>query len=123
MVCKLKIMNNSFALKSILILQTLALVGYTLYVVMHEGWNFLEVAVSNVGSLTWSGQFSLDFACYLLLSGLWIMWRSKYSVPSVVMGVAAMILGIVVFAPYLFYLLVQEHGDLRQVLLGKWTSP
>jgi len=68
--------------------------------------------------LTWSGQFNLDFLCYLALSGLWIMWRNKFSGKSILVGTVAMILGIVFFAPYLLWLMNKEKGDLKRVLVG-----
>ncbi|MCH6199508.1 hypothetical protein MMU07_07960 [Aquiflexum sp. LQ15W] len=111
--------HNQFILKAILLTQTILLLGYTAFAVRNEGWGFLQIAVSNIGSLTWSGQFTLDFACYLLLSGIWIMWRGGFQSKSVFIAIVAMILGIVVFAPYMVYLLVQEKGDLKKVLLGE----
>ncbi|WP_113925413.1 hypothetical protein [Cognataquiflexum aquatile] len=111
--------HNQFILKAILITQTILLLAYTAFAVRNEGWGFLQIAVSNIGSLTWSGQFALDFACYLLLSGIWIMWRGGFQSKSVIFAIVAMILGIVVFAPYVIYLIGKEKGDLRKVLLGE----
>ncbi|MCU0447162.1 MAG: hypothetical protein MUE85_19880 [Microscillaceae bacterium] len=99
--------------------QTLVVLIYTLYVGDIEGWDFLTVAQNNLLSLTWNGQFSLDFSCYLVLSGLWLMWRNQYNASGVLLGLVAMILGIVVFAPYLLHLLWQEKGDIKKVLLGR----
>lgn len=114
--------HNQFILKAILITQTILLLVYTAFAVRNEGWGFLQIAVSNIGSLTWSGQFALDFACYLMLSGIWIMWRNKFKAQSLILGIAAMILGIVVFAPYVIYLLGKEKGDLKKTLLGDQIS-
>lgn len=114
--------HNPFILKAILTTQTILLLVYTAFAVQNEGWGFLQIAVSNIASLTWSGQFALDFACYLLLSGIWIMWRNKFQMQSLILGIAAMILGIVVFAPYVIYLLGKEKGDLKKVLLGEQLS-
>ena len=110
--------NNQLILKGILFFQTIILLVYTAYAVQNEGWGFLQIAATNVGSMTWSGQFALDFACYLMLSGIWIMWRNKFQAQSLIMGIAAMILGIVVFAPYVIYLLGKEKGDLKKVVFG-----
>ena len=74
--------------------------------------------LSNVKSINWSGQFNLDFMSYLTLSGLWVMWRNHVSGKSIVIGLVAMILGIIFFAPYVLVLLVQEKGDLKKVLVG-----
>jgi hypothetical protein len=46
------------------------------------------------------------------------MWRNKFSISSIIFAVIATIIGIIVFAPYLLYLLTKEKGDLKKVLLG-----
>lgn len=74
--------------------------------------------ISNLQSLSWSGQFALDFSCYLTLSGLWVMWRHKFTSFSIVFGIVAMIAGIIVFVPYVLYLLTKEKGDLKKLLVG-----
>lgn len=111
-------MNNTNLLKTLLVFQTIGLVIYTFIAIKAEGANFLIIALNNIKSLTWSGQFNLDFSCYLTLSGLWIMWRNKFKPLFIVIGFAAMILGIIFFAPYVLYLLTKEKGDLKKVLLG-----
>lgn len=115
-------MNNSINkhlfLKSLLVIQTILLIGYTIYATQANGWDLLQVFVQNIMSLSWNGQFNLDFSSYLTLSALWIMWRNQFSVKSIAIGVTAMIIGFIVFAPYLLYLLTIEKGDLRKVLIG-----
>lgn len=111
-------MNKQFLLKSLLVIQALALLAYTVYAGSINGWNFLDVVIQNVQGLNWNGQFTLDFSCYLMLSALWIMWRSKFKLTSIMIGLLAMIMGIIVFAPYLLYLLVKEDGSLKRVLVG-----
>ena len=111
-------MNKQRFLKAILLTQTLALLAYTYFAFQNEGANLLQIFLQNIKSLNWNGQFNLDFLCYLILSGLWIMWRNKFSVKSIVLGSLAMILGTVVFAPYLLLLLFQENGDIKKILTG-----
>ena len=115
-------MNNSINkhlfLKSLLIVQTILLIGYTIYAAQGNGWDLLQVFVQNILSLSWNGQFNLDFSSYLTLSALWIMWRNQFSIKSVAIGIIAMIIGFMVFAPYLLYLLTIEKGDLKKVLIG-----
>lgn len=110
--------NKQFALKALLILQTIGLLIYTVIAIQNDGVNFLQRALEFASSGKWMGQFALDFQCYLMLSALWIAWRNKYSGGSVVTALFAMILGIIVFAPYLFYLVVKEKGNLSKVLIG-----
>jgi len=111
-------MNKQLVLKSLLIIQTLTLIIYTAYTVTLNGWNFLEVAIANVQAINWNGQFALDFNCYLILSAFWIMWRNQFKIKSIIIGIIAMIMGIVVFAPYLLYLLVKEDGNIKRMLVG-----
>lgn len=111
-------MKKQLFLKALLVIQALALLAYTVYAGSLNGWSFLDVVIQNVQGLNWNGQFTLDFSCYLMLTALWIMWRSKFNIASIIIGIIAMTLGIVFFAPYLLYLLVKEDGDLKRVLIG-----
>lgn len=111
-------MNNSNFLKILLSILTLVVFVYTILVFQKEGADLFSVFLGNVKSLNWSGQFNLDFMSYLTISGLWVMWRNHFSGKSIVIGLAAMILGIIFFAPYVLVLLMQEKGDLKKVLVG-----
>lgn len=117
---KLKNMNRSNLnlFKTLLIVQTIGLLTYTFFAYQTEGADLISVFAQNVFSLNWSGQFNLDFLCYLTLSGIWIMWRNKFSNKSILLGVAAMILGILLFAPYLFWLTNKENGEIKRILIG-----
>lgn len=111
-------MGNNNLFKTLLAVQTVVLSAYTFIAYQTEGADLFSVFIANIKSLTWSGQFNLDFLCYLTLSGLWIMWRSKFSGNSILVGVTAMILGIVFFAPFLLWLLHKENRDLKRILIG-----
>lgn len=110
--------NKYYFLKGLLLLQTFGVLAYTVIAIKNDGANVFLRAQEFVQSLTWIGQFSLDFSCYLTLSALWIAWRNKYSGRAVAFAIAALILGIIVFAPYVLYLLAREKGDLKRVLIG-----
>ena len=112
-------MSYKMVFKALLVIQTVGLLAYTYIAFQAEGANFFNIALNNVKSLNWSGQFNLDFFCYLTLSGLWIIWRNKFSGISILTGTGAMILGIVFFAPYLLWLMFKENGDLKRVLVGE----
>jgi hypothetical protein len=109
---------GKIALIALLIIQTVSILAYTIYVGSEHGWNFMNEAISNLRSLTWNGQFGLDFSSYLVLSGIWIMWRNYFSLKSILIAAAAMIVGMIVFAPYFLFLLVKEKGDICRVLIG-----
>ena len=110
-------MKNT-ALKILLFSQTMLVLAYTIYVGSKDGWGLLQIFINDITSLTWNGQFDLDFSSYLSLSGIWIMWRNRFSIGSILFGIVATIMGIIVFAPYLLYLLYKENGNLHKVLLG-----
>jgi hypothetical protein len=110
--------NSQTLLKSLLIIQTIVLLVYTGFAIQNEGWTLFTIFTNNIAALNWNGQFNADFSCYLALSGIWIMWRNKFSISSIIFAVIAAIIGIIVFAPYLLYLLTKEKGDLKKVLLG-----
>jgi hypothetical protein len=107
--------SKTLLLKSLLIFQTLAVMFYTVLAVKNEGMDLFPVFISNITQMGWNGQFNLDFSMYLVLSGIWIMWRNKWSISSIFIGVSAMILGIVFFAPYLLFLVIKEKGNLQKI--------
>lgn len=109
--------NNFFIL--LLILQTIGIVVYTMFSFINEGPNLFAVFIKNLLALNWNGQFNLDFMSYLTLSGIWIMWRDKFSLISVITGFSAMILGILFFAPYLIFLFYKENTSIKKVLVGR----
>lgn len=108
--------NNLF--KTLLIVQTLGLLIYTIIAFNTEGADLFSIFMQNIISLNWSGQFNLDFLCYLTLSGVWIMWRNKFTGNSILVGIVAMVVGIIAFAPYLLWLTNKENGNLKRVLIG-----
>ncbi len=113
-------MNRNFGLFPILLLViTLITLAYTSLVIQQEGSNFLLVALKNLSSVNWNGQFTLDFSAYLLLSSMWILWREKFSPSAYLAAASAMILGILFFAPYLVFLWRKSKGNAAQLLLGK----
>lgn len=111
-------MSHNGLFKTLLIVQTIGLLTYTYFAFQTEGADLFSVFTHNILSLNWSGQFNLDFLCYLTLSGLWIMWRNKFTNKSILLGLVAMVLGIVLFAPYLIWLTYKENGEIKRILIG-----
>lgn len=110
--------NKQFAIQALLIVQTLTLLLYTAIAIQNDGFNFIERFQAFAFSMKWIGQFVLDFQCYLILSAIWIAWRNRFTTKSILFAIVAMILGIIVFAPYLIYLIQKEKGDMVRVLIG-----
>jgi hypothetical protein len=46
------------------------------------------------------------------------MWRNNFTYNAILFGIIAMVLGILVFAPYLLWLTNKENGDLKRVFIG-----
>jgi hypothetical protein len=94
------------------------LVGYTGMVGATHGWDLFPIFFGDILARTWPGQFNLDFACLLLLSGLWIAWRSHFSIGGVMLGLLGAVGGTAVLAPYLLVASFQTRGDIKALLLG-----
>ena len=111
-------MQKQPLLSLLLVLMVLGVGALTLIAFQREGAGLFDIFVGNILAGGWNGQFNADFASYLGLSGLWIMWRNRFTPASIILAIAAMIIGIILFAPYLMYLLNKEQGDLKKVLVG-----
>lgn len=92
---------------------------YTLVVGLNHGWDLFSVFFNDIMSLNWPGQFDVDFSSYLTLSALWIAWRHHFSGSGIAIALVALIMGMVVFAPYLLYTSVQTKGNMKELLVGK----
>lgn len=91
---------------------------FTITAVYHDGVNLLPHFIAPIRAMTWQGQFHVDFATYLVLSGVWMAWRGGWTRGSVALGVLTPALGIMFFAPYLLYLINKTDGEPRALLLG-----
>jgi hypothetical protein len=92
---------------------------YTGIVGATQGWNFMPVFFEDVQAMKWPGQFNLDFSCLLLLSGLWLAWRHRFSPVGIALGLLALVGGSPLLCTYLFVTSVQAQGDVKVLLLGK----
>jgi hypothetical protein len=95
---------------------------YTLIITGTHGWNFLPTVLSNVQALNWSGQFNIDFACYLVLSVVWVAWRNRFSAQGILLAAVASVGGILFFAPYLLVLTFSTRGNMKMLLLGEQNT-
>lgn len=91
---------------------------YSGAVIFREGPDFFTPFFSAILTVTWPGQFALDFLLYLLLSAIWVAWRHEFGGAGVALGFA-MLFGAVVFLPYLLIAALQSGGDPVVFLLGQ----
>jgi hypothetical protein len=91
---------------------------YTAVVGINHGWDILPLFFGDIAIMNWAGQFNLDFMCHLMLSGLWIAWRNHYSTLGILLGILALVGGILLLTVYLLIVSYQANGDTRVILLG-----
>ncbi|MEM6724192.1 MAG: hypothetical protein AAF598_09155 [Bacteroidota bacterium] len=110
--------TSQSGLKVLLSTLLIGLLVYTFFTIRQDGFNFLGAAVTFVGSMDWSGQFSVDFFCYLILSAVWVAWRGQFTTVALLLAVFALFGGFLFLSVYLIFLLNKHGGDLKMVLLG-----
>lgn len=102
----------------VLIAMTILILVFTATAIAEGGIDLITPFLAPILALNWQGQFNIDFACYLALSGIWLAWRGGFSIGSIALGVLAPSLGTIFLAPYLLYLIGKTGGDPRRILLG-----
>ena len=103
----------------LLVLFTLIICVYTISVVINHGFDLITPFFSQMVAWTWTGQFLFDFQTYLVLSGLWVAWRNKFSAQGILLALVATVFGIMFLAPYLLILSFKDDGNVKRLLLGK----
>ena len=106
------------ALRLLILSMTLVMVLATLWAMIHHGPDFYTPFVMGLVPMDWQSHVNLDFALYLVLSGLWLAWRSGFTAAGIVTGVLAANLGMVVLGPVVLVLIARAGGDPAQLLLG-----
>lgn len=97
---------------------TLVIFAYTAVVAARHGMGFVPAYIGVLFSLTWPGQFSLDFGVYLALCALWVAWRHGFSASGVAFACVTLVLGAMVFLPYLLWLSLRPGADAKSMVLG-----
>ncbi len=95
-----------------------ALLVYTFIVIADHGLNLFPVFFGDLARQDWAGQFNLDFSGFLLLSGIWTVWRGNFAPAAFALGVLAVFGGMLFLSIYLLYLIHAERGDIKRILLG-----
>ncbi|MEM7744612.1 MAG: hypothetical protein AAF409_12975 [Pseudomonadota bacterium] len=105
-------------LRLILIAKIVIIAAATVAAIADGGFDLLTPFFQPILALTWQGQFNIDFSSYLVLSGIWMMWRHGFSSGGIALGLLAPPLGMMFLAPYLIYLMSTTGGDPRKMSLG-----
>jgi hypothetical protein len=96
-----------------------SIVTNTAITISNHGWNLLPVFFGDMRAMTWPGQFNFDFMGFLLLSGLWVSWRHRFSPGGLVLGAAAIFGGILFLSLYLLIASTAAKGNVKELLMGK----
>ncbi len=107
------------AFRILLAVMCIYMVGYTAITIFNHGWNLFPIFFGEMAAMTWSGQFNLDFMSFLILSALWVAWRSNYSPFGIALGVVSLFGGIMFLAPYLLYSSFQSKGDMKEFFASR----
>lgn len=99
-----------------------AIVFYTISVVMNHGLNLLPIFFGDIAEMAWPGQFNFDFLGMLMLSAFWVSWRNQFSPGGIGLGMLAFFLGAPFLTGYLLYLSYSTQGSVQEMLLGKKRS-
>ena len=110
--------NKRSGLRTLVILIFVGIVIYTFFAIQKDGINFFPIYFKDIALVGWSGQFNIDFGCYLLLSSLWIGWRHKFDTKGIILGLFGIVGGMLYFAPYLIWATTNAKGDIKRLLLG-----
>ena len=111
------------AFRILLVILLIAVVTYTIPVVIEEGLSsLLPTFFRDILAMTWPGQFNFDFLGFLILSATWTAWRNQFSACGLGLALVALFGGIPFLTTYLLYLSYQTKGDIRVMLLGEGRS-
>lgn len=109
--------------RAFLALIFLVIAGYTGVVIAHHGMGLFSVFFGDMAAMQWPGQFDLDFMCLLLLSGLWVAFRHRFSAVGILLGLCAFFLGSPFLSLYLLVISLRVKGDITSLLLGENRAP
>lgn len=97
----------------------LIVLGFTVSAIGTQGLVMVtDVFAGDVAALNWRSQFNVDLIGHMLLAGLWVAWRHKFSVLGMVLGLLC-INGVLFTALYVLVLTFVHRGNLNHVVMGK----
>lgn len=94
-----------------------SLTVYTMPVLLAEP-NLFPAFFGAIAGGGWQGQFNLDFAFMLTLSGLYVSWRHRFTSAGLALGLLAFLGGAMFLSIWLFVQSFRCDGDVRKLLVG-----
>jgi len=106
------------ALRLLLIVILTTVVTYTIVVVANHGLGLFPIFFGDIAAMGWPGQFNLDFLGFLILAGVWIAWRHRFSAGGIALGCLVPFGGVPYVSLYLLVTSFRVDGDVQALLLG-----
>jgi len=106
------------AFRMLMAVLLLGVVAYTVPVVAEHGLGLFPIFFGDIMEMGWPGQFNVDFMGFLVLSGIWLMWRNQFSPGGILLGVAGFFGGIPLLTSYLLIISFQ-CDSIEDIMLGK----
>ena len=107
------------AFRILLVVMFIVVAGYTAIVAANHGLGLFAIFFSDLATLTWPGQFNLDFLFMLTLAALWLAWRHRFSPLGIVIAILGLFGGVFFLSAYLLLASIAAKGDIKTLLLGK----
>lgn len=92
---------------------------YTAITISRDGMDLVTPFFSDILSLTWPGQFNVDFSSYLVLGTIWFVWRNDGATLSLVLAPVVLTGGMLVLAAYLIWLSYRVDARMDVLFLGR----
>lgn len=96
----------------------LSILIYTGVTIHAHGWNLLPIFFGDMAAMARPGQFNFDFFTFLLLSGLWTVWRNAFTLGGLALGLIAVFGGMLFLSIYLIILSFRHQGNISDMMLG-----
>lgn len=77
-----------------------------------------DVFAADLSASNWRTQFDVDLLSHMLLAGIWVAWRQKFSLAGILLGLLC-IGGSLFTLIYVLALTLVHKGDLNKVVMGK----
>ena len=109
-----------YILRAILLFGWIAVVYVTVVATSAQGIPAAtNIFSSDMADLGWRAQFNTDLLLHMLLAGLWVAWRQKFSITGIILGLICCFSGSLFTYAYLLGLSVYHRGDMKKLALGK----
>lgn len=106
------------AFRILLALMWIAVAVISFQAFAQQGMVAGELFFADIREASWRGQFNADFMGHLMIVGLWVAWRHRFSPAGWILGVLCVLGGGLASFLYLLVVSLQVKGDTAKLLLG-----